>query len=266
MSTLPGGIGMTTTQSHEPRYGLPKQWRDFWWLLRGELFLLREAWFWYLVQMSFVPLTQLLFLWILVGRREPNAMSYFLTGSLVMSLSLGGMLSLGQHLGRLKNDNAFEYYASLPIAKSIFIAAVTTRGTLLALPSTLLILALGWLLYGLAVPPLGFLILLLAAYAMAGFGAVIGFLSPTAQIASLATQILQNLIVFLGPVYYPASALPTPLRITAQLWPTTYAAESLRGVMRGESWERLWLPVIVLLGFVVASLALVPRMLAWRAR
>jgi ABC-2 type transport system permease protein len=184
----------------------------------------------------------------------------------VMSLSFGGMLSLGQHLGWLKTNHAFEYYATLPIAKPVFIAAITTRGMLLALPSAVIVHLLGWLLYGLAVPPLGWLILILAAYAMAGFGAVIGFWSPTAQVASLVTQVLQTIIIFFGPIYYPLSALPSPLRLTARLWPTTYAAEALRAAARGEPLIQFWQPVAVLAGFVGLSLVLVPLKLEWRSR
>ncbi len=243
-----------------------KQLRDFWWLLRGELFLLREEWFWYLVQSSFVPLSYLLFLWFLVGRQDPDRRAFFVSGSLVMSLSIGGMLSLGQHLGMLKAYNAFEYYAMLPISKPVFVAAITTRGMLLSLPSTLLVFALGHFLFGMSVPPTGFLILLLSAYAMAGFGTVIGFWSPTAQVASLATQILQTVIIFFGPIFYPLDSLPALLQWTARLWPTTYSADALRAAIRGEAASQLWPPILALLAFVILSLMLVPMRLDWRGR
>ncbi len=71
---------------------------------------------------------------------------------------------------------------------------------------------------------------------------------------------------FFGPISYPLSALPAPLQVTARLWPTTYAAEALRGAVRGEPWDHIRPPVAVLAGFVVLSLALIPRRLAWRAR
>ncbi len=37
--------------------------REYWWLLRGELYRLRLQWFWYLVVMSFAPLVTMAFLW-----------------------------------------------------------------------------------------------------------------------------------------------------------------------------------------------------------
>jgi ABC-2 type transport system permease protein len=266
MTTSPSTVGWMMPTDVEAAFGPTKHLRDFWWLLRGELFLLREEWFWYLVQGSFVPLANLLFLWLLVGRRDPAAMTDFVIGSLVMGLSLGGMLSLGQQLGWLKQANAFEYYAALPIAKGIFLAALTTRGTLLALPSAAIILAVGRLLYGLAVPALALLVLLLAAYALAGFGAIIGFWAPTARLASLATPIGQPVINLFGPLYYPAAVLPAPLQLAAHLWPTTYAAVALRGAVGGAPAAQLWPPIVMLAGFAGLSLVLVPRQLAWRRR
>lgn len=248
------------------RSGSAKALRDLWWLLRGELFLLREQWFWYVVQASFVPVSYLFFLWLLVGRRDPARMAYFVTGSLVMSLSFGGLISLGQHLGTLKADHAFEYYAALPIAKTVFIAAIATRGMLLSLPSAAVVIALGHVVFGLPTPPLGLAALLLSTYSMAGFGAAIGFWSPSAQVASLATQVLQTIIVFFGPIYYPVASLPTPLQWLARLWPTTYAAAALRGAVQGESLAQLWPSFALLVGFVVLSLVVAPMKLEWRSR
>jgi len=183
--------------------GPAKTLRDFVWLLRAELFVLREEWFWYLLQASFVSLSYLAFLWFLIGPEAPSVMQNLIVGSLVMSLSFSGMLSLGQHLGYLKELQAFDYYASLPISKGAFIAAVTTRGMLLSLPATLFIVILAAVFLKMQFTGLSVLVLLLSAYAMAGFGAVIGFYSPTAQVSSLLTQILQTVIIFFAPVYYP---------------------------------------------------------------
>lgn len=253
------------SMEHHRQVGVPsKALRDFFWLLRGELFLLREAWFWYLFQASFVPVSYLLFLWFLVG--SAGSISFFVTGSLVTSLSFGGMLSVGQHLGMLKDSNAFEYYATLPISKSVFVAALATRGMLLSLPSTVIVLVFGYLIFGLVVPFWASIILLLSAYAMAGIGAFIGFWSPTAQIASLATQVLQTIIIFFAPVFFPLEALPIPLQFTSYLWPTTYAAYALRGAIEGASLSSLWPSILALVAFTVVSLVLVPLKLDWRGR
>lgn len=243
-----------------------KALRDFAWLLRAELFVLRETWFWYFVQSSFVSVSYFVFLWLLVGRQAQADVSYLVVGSLVMGLSFGGMLSLGQHLGFLKEVSAFDYYAALPISKAAFVAAVTTRGTLLALPAAAVTALLAAAFFGVSLPPVAVPILLLSAYAMSGFGAVIGFWSPSAQVASLLTQILQTVIVFFAPVYYPPAALPDPLRVVAHLWPTTHAATALHAAISGHTGPALYAPVLVLAAFCAVSLVLIPLRLDWRAR
>lgn len=253
----------------EPRAsgcGLGKHAVDFVWLLRGELFVLRTSWFWYVVQVSFVPLSYVVFLWLLVGRRDPSAMLFAVTGSWVVTISLGAMLSLGQHLGALKDRHAYEYYATLPISKAVFIAAVTTRGVLLSLPSLVVVMLVGRLAFGFAIPPAAVAILALSAYSMAGAGAVIGFWSPTAQVASLATQVLQTVITLLAPVFVPADSLPLPLRFTSWLWPTTHAALALRAVVADAPLAAYWPSVAALGAYVVVSVVLIPRRLEWRSR
>jgi ABC-2 type transport system permease protein len=242
----------------------PKGIRDFWWLLRAQLLVLRDQWYWYLVQASFVPLSLLLFLWLLVGRQDPTEMPFFVVGSLISGLSFAGMLSLGQELGGMKDQHAFEHYAALPISKIAFVAALATRGTLLSLPAATVVLLVGHLAFDVTTTPMVIVILILSAYALAGLGAVIGFWSPTSQISSLATQILQTVIVNFGPVYITLSSLPRPLQWIAHIWPTTYSAEALRSAVNHNSITDYITPLAVLVGFVIISLVLVPMRLSWR--
>lgn len=246
--------------------GLPKGIRDFWWLLRAELLVLRDQWYWYLVQAAFVPLSMLVFLWLLIGRQHPAQMPFFVVGSLISGLSFGGMLSLGQELGGMKDQHAFEHYAALPISKQAFVAAIATRGMLLALPAAAVVLAVGHTAFHVTVTPMVIVILVLSAYALAGLGAVIGFYSPTAQASSLITQILQTVILNFGPIYISLASLPTPLQWVARAWPTTYSAEALRSAVNERPLADYLLPLVVLVGFVTVSLVLVPRRLSWRRR
>ncbi len=245
---------------------LEKHICDFWWLLRSQLFSLRLAWFWYLVQMTFVPLSFLAFLWFFVGQAQPEVMLFVLTGSLIMNISLGAMLSLGQHIGWLKEQNAYEYYASLPISKTVFLAALVTRGVLLSMPSAFLLFAMGVLFFDLFPNAGALLVLVLNAYAMSGLGAFIGFWSPTGQVANLATQIVQPLIVLFAPVYLPLEQLPLPLQVTSHFLPTSYAARALREALTGASLLELWPEILILASFTVISLVLVPYKLDWRAK
>lgn len=169
------GGGKTVT----PGKMLQKQLRDLVWLLRGELYLLRLSWFWYLFHMALSPLLYMFLLYLFGGRGWPEVTLFVVSGSLARGLTTASMLTLGQNIGSLKDQHAFEYYAALPISRVAFLLATATRAALFSLPSFLTILCVGTLTLQLLIR-LSLLILpvvLLAGYCLAGLGAFIGFYS-----------------------------------------------------------------------------------------
>ena len=84
-----------------------------------------------------------------------------------------------------------------------------------------------------------------------------------------ATAALSNLIVlpmtFLGGVFFPLNARPTPVRVIAHFLPPTYLAEGLQDVaVRGHSFTRRCpnLGVLALFAAVLSALAL--RLFRWQ--
>lgn len=231
-------------------------------LLLGELFSLRLDWFWYLLQVSFVPLAHLFFVRFLWN--DEQSAFYAVTGSLVATMSLSAMLSLGQYIGHLKQLNAYEHYAALPISPRTFVLAIATRGVILSLPAMLIVAFVGIILLDLRITLIEVLILLVGAYAMSGIGTLIGFLSPKGQTASLITQITQNIIIFLAPIYVPPDRLPVFLQYSAKLIPTVYIASSLRASLQGLPLTEILPDFGVLIAFAVTSMVLVPMGIKWR--
>lgn len=240
------------------------QLRSLMLLLLGEMFSLRLEWFWYIAQVSFVPLTYLVFVRFLWS--DTGSIPYAVAGGLVTSVSMSAMLSLGQYIGVLKESHAYEHYAALPISIRTFIAAIATRGVILSLPSLVVVMIVGRLLFGVELPIAALLILLLGAYAMSGLGALIGFWSSTGETASLVTQVAQTIIIFFAPIFVPAARLPQFLQHTAVLMPTTYVAHGLLAAMSGQPVGSYGLDVAVLAAFTIASLGLAPLKLQWRQR
>ena len=200
---------------------LSKNIRDFGWLLKSQLFNLRTMWYWYLIQNTFTALALMVFLVFFVGEVGPERLGFIFVGALISNMCFGMMLSLGQAIGRLKYQNAFEYYAALPISKTVFVAALTARGFVVAAPSLLIMLMIGGIALDLWLPLAGLLILILGGITMAGIGAFVGFWSPTGQIASMATQVVSPFFIFLAPVFFPLEHLPGPLQVVARFIPTT---------------------------------------------
>ncbi len=141
---------------------------------------------------------------------------------------------------------------------------IATRGVLLTLPSVLMVGLAGRYLLGLHFGLAACGVLVLSAYGMSGLGALIGFWSPTAQVASLATQILNTVIILFAPVYLPLERLPAFLRYTSMAFPTTYAARALRLAVGGAPLGALRTDLAMLAAFTAVSLVLVPMKVQWR--
>ncbi len=245
-----------------------KQCRDFYWLLMGEFYILRLMWFWYLIQMALAPVLQMFLLYMYGGRGNPEATLFAVTGSLAVGLSSAAMLTLGQAIGSLKDQNAFEHYATLPISRLTFLLAMTTRAMIFSLPSFVTILVVGTtvLRLPLAPNPLVVPVVLLAGYSLAALGAFVGFFSPTGQVAGLATQVLAGMMTTLAPVFVTLEQLPAFLRLTSIFVPTTYVARALRAGLTGPVTSELWSDMAILAAFTCGSLWLVSGKLDWRAQ
>lgn len=247
---------------------LAKSAADFWFLFLGQTFEIRTRWFWFIFQMTFVPLSFILFLWLLVGRENPGAMLYIISGNVTQSLAVSGMLSLGQEIGSMKDYQTFEFFASLPISKLTFVSAMLFRSMVFTIPASVLVLVVGSLFFGLAfrLHPLLFLLIPLGGLSLSGLGALVGFYSPNGSVAGLATQILNPIIVFLAPVFIAREALPPLLAATSAFIPTTYLAEGLRACLTGSVGPETLMALLILTGFSAVSLWLVAARIDWRAR
>lgn len=86
-------------------------------LIKCELMILRIDWLWTLLIVLITPLTLLLLLYYITGDSSQSSRYYLLTGNMVMSLTTGTMLTLGQELGILKQVRGFDYYITLKVRK-----------------------------------------------------------------------------------------------------------------------------------------------------
>lgn len=236
--------------------------RSQYYLIKSQLLSLRIDWKWSLLVVLISPLS-LMFLLYIFSNNDREHLIYTVTGNMVMSLVTGTMLTLGQEFGVLKQLHGFDYYAVLPIRKINLVVAYTTRSTLLTIPSMGIILLLGVIFFKikLEINPSIIIVILLAGYSMSSIGACIGIYSKDAEQASMITQVVQPIIVFLSPVFVPANKMPGILYYISFIMPTRYVASALRSSCMG----LFDIPsILILLGFCIVSLFLIEKRMDWR--
>lgn len=234
-------------------------------VLKTQFFLFRTAWIWYLILMALQPLTLVIFLSLFATAADEMTIFYIISGNIVLSLTLSGMLSLGQELGWMKADNSLSYYATLPVPKSALIFAIVTRSIFLSFLPVILILGISQILFDITIHYNIELVIVIvvSSYSMAGLGAFIGFYSPNGRTSNMLTQIIQPLIVFLSPVFVPVERLPDVLQSVAFVLPTTYVAEALRDALSNTVDSDTWLYIFLLAALTCFTLVFVDRALRW---
>jgi ABC-2 type transport system permease protein len=258
------------TEMPEVMYPEPALWlqklREVWILFRIQFAEVRNEWIWVVLMASMFPFSTLLFLKFFSPSQTSEVMIRIITGNMVFAVTIMGINVMGQVISQQKEQGHFTYYATLPIAKLNFIMALFVRGFLTCAPSVIILALLGQWVYGLSFHySIGMIpVFVISLLACIGLGAIIGFLSPSQQLANMLCQTLLMFINFLTPVMVTMEMLPTVLQKVAFLFPTTYVAEAFR-VIAVDGWTAdVSRNILILLVYILVCFTVLARKIDWR--
>jgi ABC-2 type transport system permease protein len=200
---------------------------------------------------------------------DVTSQRYLAGGALGASLAMGPALMLCARFGLARENNEFDYWASLPIPKVSLVLAMCTAHLLFSLPGVLTLGVLAMLFLEVSLPGIlaALALVPLAALTMAGVGAALGSRAPTAVAGNLIGNMLLAVTLFLSPLMSRLDAFPPFLRPVAFAVPTTYVADALRHVLGGTpTYLPIGVDLAVLAGLSGMTLVLAHRLLDWRGR
>lgn len=207
------------------------------------------------------------FMWILkqyVGT-GPDA-TWMLAGNIVMAISFGSVSFAIQRTALMKVEGELDYYGSLSVHKSSFLAALFTESIVFALPAMLSSMLFGHLLLDIPLLDLasGVPIALLAAASMTIVGSTIGSYAKTMVHFAIYSYLPYLAVTFFSPVLLPIEKLPVFLQFTSYLLPTGQAALALNEIFEHSYGLRLWSLVAALCLWLIFAVALALKKLDWR--
>lgn len=213
------------------------------------------------------PLLSTAALGAFVGRDDPAALAYILTGNMVMSLLFGNLDRVAGHFAYMRIVGRLEFFATLPVYRAALILATVCAFLVLSLPAVLVTLAAGALLLDVTPAPSPWLLVVLplTGVALCGVGALIGIVVRTPEEVWSLSSLLSFLLLGAGPVIIPPDRLPAIMRTVGYFSPATYAASALRQTVLDMP-DRIPLAVDigVLAAILVGSLWLVGHRMDWR--
>lgn len=176
--------------------------------------------------------------------------AFVLVGSLPLALGTIGMSSLHRAIAGGISSGYFESLLMTRASVTSILAGLSSYELLLSATRLSLMLIAGWILgadlvWRNILPALFLLALTVAAHW--GIGLLAGALVIAFRTSGPLTQIVSTVSVFFGGVYYPVSAIPSWLRVIADLTPMTYAVRALRRVfLQGDTLLAVWQDVAML--------------------
>ncbi|MDQ0232870.1 ABC transporter permease [Metabacillus malikii] len=247
---------------------LVKHLTDFYILGRIQWGIIRDTWHLIVFMASMFPLTSLFFLKVFNQETTLEVITRIIVGNIVFAIILMGLTSVAQDISHEKNQGHFTYYASLPISKITFILSVLVKGILSAIPSIIILAIVGQLMYDVTlqfhiniIP-----IMLFGILSCVGIGVLIGFWSPTPQVAAILGQVAMMFITFMSPVMVEMESLPIFIQYISYVLPTTYLTDALRYLFQGVWNVQVTQDLVVLVVFSFISFLLIIKFIQWREK
>ncbi|MFD3982739.1 ATP-binding cassette domain-containing protein [Streptomyces griseus] len=257
-----GGVPSAGLGARARRMGVDLK---FLWL--EQMLEVRTTWSWVLMFGLLMPAAMVFGLTrIGDGLSDEESLLFIVSGAAIFSVANEGIGTLAQRIGALRQDGMMVYYASLPISRISFLAAMVFSRLLLILPGLITPMITAKLMYDtdFVISPVLLLVLPLACMALSAIGLAIGTLVRSMDLLLVIVNLMIFVLLLVAPVLIPIESLPVPLQVFGYLLPPTYAAESLRLALVGDFGSAFLLNIGVLTAMTAVGLAGASRWLRWR--
>jgi ABC-2 type transport system permease protein len=198
--------------------------------------------------------------------RDPGNLESLAPGLLALTLLFGASSMEAIVITFERRIGALERLLLAPIRLPALLAGKILGGVVFALATTVVVLILALLLFGLGGVNwvLFVLAMLLSAAVFSSLGALISVAVKEVFEAQTLANAFRFPMMFLGGVFVPVASLPPGLQVVAHILPLTYAVEALEIAMMGGPLLTAIIDLIVLAAFTVVFFCLATRVLARR--
>lgn len=183
---------------------------------------------------------------------------FLLPGVILMALFINGLFSTPSVIVLAKEAGILRRYFATPLSGSRYLLGFALGTFFTSAIQVAILLAFGWLAFGVRLPllrlgSLGYLLLSFATFL--GLGFLISALSRTYRAAMALANLVNLPLQFLGGLYFPVADLPDALRWVMAANPLTHLAEGFRGSLglltpAFPLWANLLVPLLWLSGSV----------------
>ncbi len=191
---------------------------------------------------------------------------YYLPGLMAAFIMTNGVMGVTTNTSEFRRNGVLKRIAATPLRKSSLILGNLLTQTEFAFVLALLMIGVGWIVFGIQVTInlSTILLIVLGATAFCGMGLVLGGMIKDTETANAAGTSIGFPMMFLSGAFWPMEMMPGFLQTVAKALPVYYLHEGLRQSMLYNNIEEA-LPSIAIVGALsIIFIALAVKVTKWK--
>jgi ABC-2 type transport system permease protein len=205
-----------------------------------------------------------------VSSEDISYIDFFIPGILAMSLMNSGVIGLSTAFVIYRERGILRRIKVTPFPITSFVLARVLSQVLVAIGQSLILIALGWALFGLVIrgnPLLILGVIILGSLAFLAIGFAISGFARNAETAASYANLITFPMLFLSGVFFPIDSAPSWLQPITKVLPLSYLVHGLRETMtRGRGIDAIWVDIVVLIATFAVAMAFAIRFFRWDAQ
>jgi ABC-2 type transport system permease protein len=200
------------------------------------------------------------------GEQDLGAADYFLPAFIVAMILINDIMTVPSAVAGFKRDGTLKRLAATPLRKHEWILANVIQQSILAVIIAVLMVAVAWVVFGVAaIPgPLSIGLIVLGAIAFSSLGMIVGgAIDDPGSAVSLGGAIALPLM-FISGIFWELDLMPPTLQDVAEFSPVTHFHRSLRELMILDSTSGVGVTFLLLAVLAVVFMAGAVTMTNWQ--
>ena len=195
---------------------------------------------------------------VVANVRQLKSVDYYLPGYIAAFIMSNGLIGVSSIVSDFRRNGVFKLLASTNVGKSVWIASQIIVQTVAAMILTTVMIAVGWLVFGVrALPdPLSIAIIVMGAAAFTGLGILIGGLVKEADAVSALGNLLAFPQMFLSGAFWPIELMPEFMQQLVHFIPLYHFHNTLRSSLIMSNLEPVITSLTIVLAITVLAVSL----------
>jgi len=200
---------------------------------------------------------------------EPGAryIDFLIPGLLGMNIMSGGMWGVGFVIVEMRSRKLLKRLIATPMRRGHFLGAMMASRMLMVFGEMILLLAFGWLVFGMVVQgPIWIIALLslLGAFVFSGLGLLVASRARKIETVSGLMNLVMLPMFVLSGIFFSADRFPAAVQPFVKALPLTALNDALRAViLEGADLSSQWARLLLLAGWGAVSFLLALRVFRW---